>query len=105
MLSSAILKAFFIALALVPAVSVVTPLYGWCKGSHRPKKKAQSGYNNYCKACFKKKFPAEYAEKAAKRMKHCVICSNEGELVQKLFRVAHVRGKRMNVRLREVGEH
>ena len=26
------------------ATAVNTPLYGWCKGSHRPKKPAQSGY-------------------------------------------------------------
>ena len=53
----------------------------FCRGSCRPKKPAQSGYENYCKACFKEKFPRKFARLIAKRYSNpCRLCNEEREL-------------------------
>ena len=63
-----------------------TPLYGWCKGSHRPKKPAQSGYDGYCKLCYKEKFPRKYVVKQKARQQVCRICQKTTEVVNSICR-------------------
>ena len=75
----------FCAFSVTPAAAVHKPQPGWCRTAHRPKKKAQTGYDGYCKLCFKSKFPEKYAEKNARRHRQCVVCLQERELVHKLF--------------------
>eukprot|EP00973_Karenia_brevis_P085061 11805238-Karenia_brevis.AAC.1 len=58
--STVLLQAKFFVWSVSSAPK--TPAYGWCHGSHRPRKPAQSGYadskgNRYCKECFKFKCP------------------------------------------------
>ncbi len=62
-----------------PAVTGVKspppPLHGWCRTKHRPKKAAQSGFDGYCKACFRQYFPKKHATKLAQRAKtKCGFC-------------------------------
>ena len=57
-----------------------------CRGPHKPRRgepypKAQTGYDGYCKSCFKEKFPAEYRLKQEKRRKKCRFCGQQRELV------------------------
>ena len=52
-----------------------------CRGSCRPKKQAQAGCDNYCKACFKEKSPRKYAKVTAERYSHpCRLCGHKNEL-------------------------
>ena len=44
-------------------------LYGWCKKNKCPNK-AQSGYGDYCKTCFRIQFPEEHSEKCSPVKKH-----------------------------------
>ena len=62
------------------------PQQGWCAGSCRPRKPAQSGYRDnrgrlLCKACFKKVLPVEYAEKQRARLKQCPLCGETKNFV------------------------
>ena len=50
-----------------------------CKGK-RCTAKPQSGYQGYCKRCFRIKFPKEYAEKQQQRLKKCIYCGETKEL-------------------------
>ena len=45
-------------------------LYGWCKTKHKPPVKAQSGYGDYCKACFRLNFPKKHSAKMQSRKKN-----------------------------------
>ena len=59
-----------------------TPGFGWCTGSHRPKKPAQTGYRGrdgkpYCKLCFRERHPKLYKAKQLKRKKDCGLCGVE----------------------------
>ena len=56
-------------------------LYGWCKKNKCPNK-AQSGDGDYCKTCFRVKFPKEHKEKMQSRKKECEICHASSELRQ-----------------------
>ena len=63
------------------------PIFGWCAGSHRPRKPAQSGYtdargNRYCKPCYREKFPRLYAQKIQRRKEACGFCGKDRELSQ-----------------------
>ena len=50
----------------------------FCRGSCRPKKPAQSGYENYCKSCYKKKFPRKFSRLTAERYSHaCELCGEK----------------------------
>ena len=50
----------------------------FCRGSCRPKKPAQSGYENYCKSCYKKKFPRKFYRLTAERYSHaCELCGEK----------------------------
>ena len=53
------------------------PSQGWCLTRHRPLKPAQSGYEGYCKACYRDLFPKKYAAKVSTRKSKCATC---GEL-------------------------
>ena len=59
------------------------PTYGWCKGPHGPRSRvpAQSGYQGYCKSCYRERFPEEFAEKLRKRKKMCGYCGTQKELI------------------------
>ena len=46
----------------------------FCITNHRPPVPAQGGYKNYCKACFKNKFPRLYLAKLREREKVCSMC-------------------------------
>jgi len=50
------------------------PSAGWCRTSHRPPKAAQSGYDGYCKPCFRLLFPKKHAVKLKGRLKPCQFC-------------------------------
>ena len=51
----------FASLSLLSvAAAVTTPAAGWCKSTHRPRVAAQSGYDGYCKACFRDPTPASF---------------------------------------------
>ena len=63
------------------------PLYGWCKGKHRPKVPAQSGHRGYCKACFGKLFPDEAKGKSAARKKQCSICRGSSEMADAKLKI------------------
>ena len=50
------------------------PRTGWCLTKHKPPKAAQSGYEGYCKTCYKEKFPEKHAAKLQRRNKPCPCC-------------------------------
>ncbi len=53
----------------------------FCRGSCRPKTLEQSGYNNYCKSCFKEKLPKKFAQLTAERYSNpCRLCGEKNEL-------------------------
>ena len=62
------------------------PRAGWCKTLHRPLKPAQSGYEGYCKTCFRDLFPDKYFAKQQKRNHPCRICGGVGEVLRGLCR-------------------
>ena len=64
----------------VKEISSKPPSAGWCRSKHRPKKAAQSGFDGYCKACYREKHPRKYAAKSAGRKKMCVSCSEVCEI-------------------------
>ena len=50
----------------------------YCRGSCNPKKPAQSSYDNYCKTCFKEKFPRKFAQMTAERYSNpCRLCGEK----------------------------
>lgn len=51
-----------------------------CKTSRCPKR-AQTGYDGFCKGCFRKRFPKQYAEKDLRRKKVCPVCGLGRELI------------------------
>ena len=58
-----------------------------CRGKHKPRRgepypNAQTGYDGYCKSCFKEKFPAEYRLKQEQRKKKCRFCGQQRELIR-----------------------
>ena len=56
-----------------------------CRGNHRPKKDApfaQTGYDGYCKACYKQRFPDKYAAKQRSRKRACRFCFEDKEIVR-----------------------
>ena len=57
-----------------------TRRHGWCRTKHRIRKRAKTGFQGYCKMCFKKKFPAAYAVKEARRSSTCVLCGSTAQL-------------------------
>ena len=71
----------FASLSLLSvAAAVTTPAAGWCKSKHQPRKPAQSGYDGYCKACFRERFPQRFAEKQQNRKQSCRVCGSHAEL-------------------------
>ena len=68
------------------------PAAGWCQGyskKHRPRVPAQTGFEPYCKACYKEAFPRKAAAKlAARRAKQqeCRLCGNVRELTEGVCR-------------------
>ena len=52
-----------------------TPAAGWCRAKHTPAKAAQSGFDGYCKSCYKEKHPKKYAAKVSGRKVKCKFCS------------------------------
>ena len=50
------------------------PAAGWCKNRHSPLKPAQSGYEGYCKACYRDAFPKKCAAKQKLRQAACLHC-------------------------------
>eukprot|EP00959_Pyramimonas_sp_CCMP1952_P039172 820018-Pyramimonas_sp.AAC.1 len=57
-----------------------------CRGRHEAKKTtpfAQSGYDGYCKGCYRTLFPDAYNEKQAARKSTCKFCGLSRELVNK----------------------
>ena len=56
------------------------PTKKWCRTRHTSPVPAQSGYQGYCKQCFKQEFPRKYAQKAQRRLKVCPYCGNEREM-------------------------
>ena len=62
------------------------PAAGWCKTQHRPLKPAHSGYDGYCKACFRDLFPDKYFAKQQKRNHACRMCGGVGEVLRGLCR-------------------
>jgi len=59
------------------------PAAGWCKNHHRPPKAAQSGYDGYCKACYKKEHPRKYKAKVKNRKGPCSYCGQARDLSAK----------------------
>ena len=61
---------------------VEVPLYGWCQMKKRclGTGKAQSGYDGYCKPCFRVQFPKRWAEQMRCRKKSCSFCGSTREL-------------------------
>ena len=51
-----------------------------CKVSRCPRY-AQTGYGGFCKGCFRKRFPIEYAQKDLRRKKECPLCGLGRELL------------------------
>lgn len=47
---------------------------------------AQTGFEGYCKKCYKVMSPKKHSQKLAQRSKHCSICSERKELVWALVR-------------------
>lgn len=71
----------FASLSLLSVTAAVTtPAAGWCKSKHQPRKPAQSGYDGYCKACFRERFPQRFAEKQQSRKQSCRVCGSHAEL-------------------------
>ena len=56
------------------------PTQGWCKTRHRPQRAAQSGYDGYCKPCYKKFFPEQHAAKQTHRKLSCSYCGESREV-------------------------
>ena len=50
-----------------------------CKGK-KCRKAPQSGYEGYCKSCFRLKFPSRHASKQERRRKECPCCGETKEL-------------------------
>ena len=76
--------ALFFLLETSPIDAVKnTPKAGWCENHHRPRKAAQSGYDGYCKACYKKKHPKKYEAKVEKRKALCFYCGHARDLSAK----------------------
>ncbi len=49
-----------------------------CRGSCNPKKPAQSNYDNYCRTCFKEKFPRKFAQMTAELYSNpCRLCGEK----------------------------
>ena len=62
------------------------PLHGYCKTKgcrtkDNERKPAQSGYDGYCKSCYKAKHPKLYAGKAQARQRKCSFCSTVKEVL------------------------
>ena len=70
-----------------------TPLYGWCRTRHRPLKAAQSGYDGYCKLCFKELFPKAYAKKQGGRKGTCTFCGEAADIARAGFCKSCVRAR------------
>ena len=66
--------------ASITTTTTTAPLYGHCKGKHRPKVAAQSGHRGYCRKCFGVLFPKESKAKNEARKKQCPICRATLEL-------------------------
>ena len=85
------LLQLILASCLSLAVAVYTPPAGWCRSSHHPKKPAQSGLDNYCKACYKEKCPQKHAQKIANRLKNSSFAIISENLHSEAF-ASHVTG-------------
>jgi hypothetical protein len=59
----------------------MTPTAALCHTRHNPLQKAQSGYDGYCKACYRSLFPRAYADKLSARQKQCCYCGESKELL------------------------
>ena len=80
-----LLFLIFFGVTLVRRARAMPNVRKLCRGYHRPKKDtpfAQSGYDGYCKACYKLKNPDEYAAKQKARKRACRFCFEERELVR-----------------------
>ena len=58
-----------------------------CTGYHKPRRgeaypQEQTGYDGYCKSCYKEKFPRKYRDKQEQRKKKCRFCGKQRELVR-----------------------
>ena len=69
------------------------PAAGWCKIRHRPLRAAQTGYEGYCKACYRQFFPERHQEKQTARKRKCPYCLHELELQSNGFCKACTRAR------------
>ena len=58
------------------------PAAGWCITRHRPKRAAQSGYDFFCKTCYRDLFPERHAAKQKKRKHTCRFCMATKDLAR-----------------------